>query len=275
MVDLVFSIIIPTFNSAKTLKYAIESILNQKFNKFEILILDGASLDDTLKIAQSFNDDRIRVFSEKDKGIYDAMNKGIKLAKGEWIYFLGSDDLFYDDTILDNISKYRSHSKIIYGNVLISGDAGWANDGQIYDGEFSLSKLIETNICHQAIFYNKCVFETCGLFNDRYNVCADWDLNLKLRASFSYYFIDTIVAIFHGGNTSHNLKNNYTNHEKWTNILSYYRLKTLTHEFSNFSNEFLMLSKYYFRTNKYFKSLSLLIIYYFHKIRIQFIKRIA
>jgi glycosyltransferase involved in cell wall biosynthesis len=219
-------------------------------------------------VNDNIGSERIRIFSDMDKGIYDAMNKGIKLAKGEWVYFLGSDDRFYDETILDKVSLYKSFSKIIYGNVLISGDAGWANDGQIYDGEFSLPTLIGTNICHQAIFYNKTVFKTCGLFNDRYNVCADWDLNLKLRASFSYYYIDTIIAVFHGGNTSYNLNNNYTNLEKWINILSYYRLKTLSHEFLGFSNEFLMLSKHYFRTNKYFKSAMLLIIYFNHKIRL-------
>ena len=120
-----FSIIIPTFNSAKTLNSAIESVLNQSFDKYEILIIDRVSCDETLKIAQSFNDERIRILSDMDKGIYDAMNKGIKLAKGEWVYFLGSDDRFYDETILDKVSLYKSFSKIIYGNVLISGDAGW------------------------------------------------------------------------------------------------------------------------------------------------------
>ena len=86
------SIIIPTFNSANTLRRALDSIIGQTLNDLEVLIMDGVSTDQTLDIAKTYNDNRIRIFSEPDNGVYDAMNKGIDKASGEWLYFLGSDD---------------------------------------------------------------------------------------------------------------------------------------------------------------------------------------
>jgi glycosyltransferase involved in cell wall biosynthesis len=268
-----FSIIIPTLNSSKTLSIALDSILKQSFINFEILIIDGLSTDKTIEIAKSYNDERIRIFCGKDKGIYDAMNKGIDLATGTWIYFLGSDDWLYNENVLAKIfcKTKTKHINVIYGNVVISGDAGWAKDSQIYDGEFSLSKLIRENICHQAIFYNKAVFEKYGIFNTKYNVCADYDMNFRLWASYSFYYIETIVAVFKGGNTSYRSANNYTNTEKWLNIVSYFKFNILSSEFSAFSQNFITLSCYYNEKKKYFKSYFFKIIFYLHKVRKHFI----
>lgn len=263
-----FSIIIPTFNSAKTLDVALKSILQQTYTDFEILLMDGLSTDNTLEIAKSYNDQRIIISSEKDEGIYDAMNKGIKLARGEWLFFLGSDDLLYDKHVLGQIFKAREyHFNIIYGNVLIEGNAGWAKNGQVYDGEFSLQKIIERNICHQAIFYKKAVFEKCGVFNINYNVCADWDLNLRLWSTRSFYYIDLIVSIFNGGNTSFLIANNYGETDKWISIISSFKHKIIYKEFSKFQTHFLTLSKYYFKKNRYFNSTLLLLVYFIHKMR--------
>ena len=87
------SIINPTFNSAKTLSRCLDSVISQSFTDWEVLMMDGVSNDDTIKIASSYQDSRIRIYSEPDKGIYDAMNKGIDKAHGEWLYFIDSDDI--------------------------------------------------------------------------------------------------------------------------------------------------------------------------------------
>lgn len=167
------SIIIPTFNSAKVLRRAVDSIVNQTFTDWEVLIMDGVSTDDTLKIAQSYNDSRIRIYSEPDKGIYDAMNKGIKKAKGEWLYFLGSDDwLITPETLRSVFSMDIDSYDVVYGDV---------ESVQLvpeHSGEWSLS-TIEYNRCHQCIFYRKQVFRKLGLYNLDYPVLADFDLNLK------------------------------------------------------------------------------------------------
>ena len=203
-----FSIIIPTFNSEKTLKDCLNSIVSQTFEDYEILLIDGVSTDSTLDIVKEFSlkYPNIHWVSETDHGIYDAMNKGIKLAKGEWIYFLGSDDTLYERTTLNSVSKItnRTKRKIIYGNVLVSGNAGWALDGQIYDGEFSKNKIICRNICHQSIFYHKDIFERLSYFNTKYKICADHEFNIRACAVFKYEYCDLIIAKFCGGGISSN-----------------------------------------------------------------------
>jgi len=200
-----FSIILPTYNSELTLDKSISSIINQTFKNFEIILLDGLSKDNTISIASSYNDTRIKIYSESDKGVYDAMNKGIKLAKGEWIYFLGSDDFLYNqdvfETIYKKLNKIKNH--VLYGNVLISGNSGWAKDGQIYKGKFSFQRLLRGNICHQCIFYRRSFIEKNQLkYNLRYSISADWDFNISCHLHTKFSYINQIVAVFNAGGIS-------------------------------------------------------------------------
>jgi glycosyltransferase involved in cell wall biosynthesis len=126
MTQPLISIIIPVKNSVQTIKACLESVFNQTFSSLEVLILDAVSTDGTLEEIKNFSksEDRLRIYSEKDKGTYDAMNKGVQLAKGKWLFFLGSDDQLFDQLVLEKISKVMSHTKakVVYGNVLIVGD---------------------------------------------------------------------------------------------------------------------------------------------------------
>lgn len=188
-----FTIIIPTYNSANTLEAALKSVLEQSFTNFEILIMDGSSTDNTLKIAQSFSDERIRIYSEPDEGVYDAMNKGIDRAEGDWLYFLGSDDTLYDENVLFNVSIQMDECNFLYGN------AYFVYSKAIWDGEFTREKLLfERNICHQSIFYKRTLFDHLGFFNLDFKIYADWDFNMRC---FSYpklkpKFVNLIIAEF-------------------------------------------------------------------------------
>lgn len=200
-----FSIIIPTYNSSATISVALNSIIKQSYQNFEVIIVDGLSNDNTISIISQFQDDRIKIFSEKDKGVYDAMNKGINYANGKWIYFMGSDDYFYDNTILFYISnKLKWTSKnVLYGNVLIKGDTGWAKDGKIYNGKFSFQKLLRGNICHQSMFYrHKFIIKNKLEYNLRYVVSADWDYNIRCRLITSFVYVNKIIAVFNAGGLS-------------------------------------------------------------------------
>jgi glycosyltransferase involved in cell wall biosynthesis len=200
------SIIIPTYNSEKTIERCLNSLICQTYQNFEICIVDAASSDGTIaRIDRNRSKfQNIRILSELDRGTYDAMNKGIDLAKGEWIYFLGSDDEIYDENVFADIFKVDPDKNcgIVYGNVRIDGDTPWANDGQIYDGEFSIEQLLDRNVCHQAIFYRKKMFDKLGKFNLRYPVCADWELNLRFFPKTKSKYLDRIVANFYGGGIS-------------------------------------------------------------------------
>lgn len=186
-----FSIIIPTYNSAKTIKACLSSILDQQLGDFEIIIVDGVSTDETLSIAQSFNDQRIKIISEKDKGIYDAMNKGIDLVTGEWFYFLGSDDSLHHSEILNQVKldiEAHPNSKFLYGDVLTS-----AKYIQRYQNH-NYQKLINLNICHQAIFYHYTLFDQIR-YDLQYPICADWDFNLKVfRRKNNPIYLNKVIA---------------------------------------------------------------------------------
>jgi glycosyltransferase involved in cell wall biosynthesis len=190
-----FSIIIPTYNSQRTINRCLDSISCQEFKDFEVLIMDGFSVDDTLKIAGSYNDPRIKIYSENDKGIYDAMNKGIKLVLGQWLYFLGSDDELYDKDVLQKVSKEIKNENydFVYGNIFSMYSK------VIYDGEFTKRKLLtERNICHQAIFYKRDIFDKLGDYNLEYKIWADWDFNIRCFSctKIKIKYIDLLIAKF-------------------------------------------------------------------------------
>ena len=198
-----FSIIIPTYNSAATIKQCVETVLGQTFKSFEVLIIDGVSKDDTLEICNSFEDHRIKVRSEVDKGIYDAMNKGVKHANGKWLYFLGSDDFMYNNEVFDKIYAEieKKECDLVYGNA-------WFRKAQyVHDGEFTRLKLVEEkNICHQVVFYKKELFNKLGLYNLEFHIWADWDFNIRCFSlpSIKPHFVDIIVCDYNdiGGKSS-------------------------------------------------------------------------
>ncbi|MDD2741864.1 MAG: glycosyltransferase family 2 protein [Rhodocyclaceae bacterium] len=200
------SIIVPCYNSASHIERCISSIKAQVFDNYEIVFVDGASKDLTLKLLSTYAvlDDRIRVHSSPDSGIYDAMNKGVRLAKGKWLYFMGSDDCFYDQTVLSRISDYidNTDAAMVYGSVQVVGDVKWAKNGSVYDGVFDDVKIQRKNICHQAIFYRGNVLRDVGGYNINYRVCADWDLNLKIWAKHKTFYADMVVAKFIAGGAS-------------------------------------------------------------------------
>jgi glycosyltransferase involved in cell wall biosynthesis len=172
-----FTIITPAYNVQDRIESCILSVANQSYKNIEHLIIDGLSTDDTLSIVKNYSNKHphIHWISEKDNGIYDAMNKGVSMSNGEWILFLGSDDVFYDKYILGNILAQNNIEEldVLYGNVI------WGDSGNIYDGKFSQLKIMKINICHQAIFFRKQIFEKLGEFETKYKVCADWVFNMK------------------------------------------------------------------------------------------------
>lgn len=191
------SVIIPTFNSKAYINRALESVICQTNRDWEVLVMDGVSKDNTLEIVQSYHDDRITVYSEPDKGIYDAMNKGIKKASGEWVYFLGSDDYLLDSDVLNQMLSNADGIDVVYGDVqsthLPAEHVGeWRDDTLCY------------NRCHQAIFYRRSVFDKIGLYPLKYHICADHYVNLRLFLNKKYclQYKPVEVAYHSAGGTS-------------------------------------------------------------------------
>lgn len=200
------SVIIPVYNGEDVIKAAISSILEQSFKDFELLVIDGLSSDSTAEVVKYFKkiDNRVSLISEKDEGIYDAMNKGIRLAKGEWLYFMGSDDELYHSKVLEEMFTDPELLKndLIYGNVKI-------RDTEIvYNYKYDLFKLFYTNICHQAIFTKKAVFEKIGPFNTKFKQLADWDFNIQcwLDPAVKKEYVPILVALYNNQGTSQQIR---------------------------------------------------------------------
>jgi len=188
------SIIIPTYNSAASLAGCLDSIAAQTYTDYEVIIIDSASTDKTPEIAKNYSRIVSQWISEKDNGVYDAFNKGISHAQGRWLYFLGSDDiLFRKDTLREIFDDTRNlDADVCYGSVIFK------NSGMRWHGKFSLLKLHEINICHQAIFFKKNVFQTLGFYDLRYRIVADWEFNLRWFSDrrIKKRYINKVIAVF-------------------------------------------------------------------------------
>jgi glycosyltransferase involved in cell wall biosynthesis len=171
------SIIIPVYNAREKLQAAIGSIVSQTFTDYEVIIIDGLSTDGSIELIKSYEKEHnyIKYVSEADKGIYDAMNKGIDMAKGEWLYFLGSDDYILGNSTLEKFIELGDLERFdfVYGNVCSP------EYGENYDGYFDIKKILSKNICHQAVFVQKKLFRRLGKFNTHYKQLADYDFNLR------------------------------------------------------------------------------------------------
>ena len=196
------SVVTPTYNASATIQTCLESVTHQSYRPVEHIIVDGASQDGTMELVRSFarRHKHVRCRSEKDEGIYDAMNQGIKMAAGEWIYILGSDDTFYQDDVLSQVftNELLLDADVIYGDVLSERFGGK------YDGEFSGEKIVKKNICHQAIFFRRSVFEKVGMFDLQFKGHADWDHNLRwlLNPAIRRTYVPITIANYADGGFS-------------------------------------------------------------------------
>ena len=184
------SIILVCFNSETTIEQTILSIINLEYNEKEFIIIDGNSTDNTKKIIDKYLDKIDIYLSEQDEGIYDAMNKGIKTANGDYFYFIGSDDIIVNSwSNLNN--RLISQNEIYYGNVY------FPNTNILFDGRFNFIKLLTKNICHQSIFYPRNVFEKYT-YCTKYKISADFHLNLLLNSddNFKFKYINILIAIY-------------------------------------------------------------------------------
>jgi glycosyltransferase involved in cell wall biosynthesis len=184
------SIIIVVLNGKKDIQKAIQSVVEQSYHNIEFIVIDGGSTDGTLEILSKYNDQIDFWISEKDSGIYDAMNKALQFSNGEWILFLGADDVLVN--CLEEVTKHFTNSNYIY-----YGDVYWKGFHELYAGEFSAWKITQSNICQQAIFYPRDVFKYYQ-FNPRYKVCADHYLNLQCYSDnrFNFSYLPIMIAIY-------------------------------------------------------------------------------
>lgn len=195
--NLFFSIITVCFNAEKTICKTISSIINQTYSNYEYIIIDGKSTDNTIKVINKFKpilNKKLKVISEADNGIYDAMNKGIMNAKGDIIGIINSDD-WYESKSLEIINNYYTSTN---KNGIYYGLLNSYKKGQFYKVEcVHHSYLNEAPLFHPTCFVSKQVYDSIGLFNLKYKLAADYDFFLKARSkSINFIYIPEILANF-------------------------------------------------------------------------------
>ena len=189
------SIITITYNAIKVIEKTIQSVVKQKYDDIEYIIIDGGSTDGTIDIIKQYENKISLWISEPDKGIYDAMNKGIKLAKGEWINFMNAGDYFYDNLVLSKFSEIakQSNADIIYGEVIKRLPS------IIFPEKPMPLSFIKNHMVfsHQSTFI-KASYHKKYLFNDKFKSSGDYHFfyNSYYNWNARFQYIPTIIAYY-------------------------------------------------------------------------------
>jgi glycosyltransferase involved in cell wall biosynthesis len=203
------SIITVCFNSASTIRDTIESVLLQDHTDIEYIIVDGGSKDGTQAIVESYGERISRFVSEPDKGLYDAMNKGVALATGKVIGILNSDDFYERTTSLSSVVKAFEHcpeSDVVFGDVVFVNPADLRKVTRFYRGNrFAPWKLrFGWMPPHPATFIRKLAYDTVGMYSLKYRISADYEFFVRLfmvhRLKYSY--LDQVLVRMRSGGAS-------------------------------------------------------------------------
>lgn len=195
-----FTIAVATYNSEHVIKELLDSIYNQTYQNFEFICIDGYSSDKTLSIVNKYTQKTDKVISEPDLGVYDAMNKALRIATGDYLIFMGSDDHFISYNVLHNVAIAIKESKCD-NNTLFYGGCYMEKYHQVINKEQKNWSWIRGTMCHQCIFYPKSIYKKYQ-YDLRYKINADYAYNLNLWRIVNFKHIDVIVSYFSDGGIS-------------------------------------------------------------------------
>ena len=203
------SVITVCLNNSKYLEDAIKSIVAQTYENIEYITIDGGSTDGTHEILHRYSNKMSKVIVEKDRGVFDAMNKGIGLASGEIIYFLNSDDRLYDYNVVENVADFfikNEGTDFIYGNIEVLNPDDNFSYIERYPDKITKWLFVTKTIAQPGSFFRMSCFKKCGYFDISYRFAADHDWYLraifvkKLKAAH----IKDCISVFRLGGLSNN-----------------------------------------------------------------------
>jgi glycosyltransferase involved in cell wall biosynthesis len=199
-----FSIITPTYNSVRTLERTIQSVIAQKEEELEYIVVDGGSTDGTLDVVAGYSDHVSQMISEADDGVYDAMNKGIAMASGEVVGIINSDDYYLDGALADVAAAAVSDPRadVYYGDILY--DCAARPPYRVPSTHpLDPQNLLEVAFSHPATFVRRSAYAAYGVFDTHYRIVADYELIYRyLSAGARFHYVDAALAYMLGGGMS-------------------------------------------------------------------------
>jgi len=206
------SIIIATYNADQVLRRCLNSVVNQLNSEVELIVIDGRSKDTTLNIIENYKSNISYMISEDDTGIYDAWNKGIAKARGEWIMFIGADDILLPDAIKNYLNAINSTNDINSYDYICAQNEYVDNTGKllkIMGGPPKPSRMRKKMIAaHVASLHSrKNLFDKIGLYNfQQFRICSDYELLLRKGNALKYLFIPKHIARMQTGGMSFSVR---------------------------------------------------------------------
>lgn len=197
------SIITINYNNLLGLQRTIESVTSQTWQEFEYIVIDGASTDGSATYLESKNDKITYWVSEPDTGIYNAMNKGIAKATGEYLLFLNSGDHLYSNEVLDRNQDHISSHDLVCFNLLVIGEV--TSEIVLLPRELRFSYFFDGGtLCHPSTLIKKSLFNTVGLYDENLKIVSDWKFFIIALCKFNatYKYVDTVFSTFYIGGLS-------------------------------------------------------------------------
>lgn len=209
------SVITINYNNCIGLERTFKSIVMQSSKDFEWIVIDGGSTDESKKLLERNNDLITYWISEPDNGIYNAMNKGIKVSKGDYLLFLNSGDCFYNSNVIESFYEYSGNEDIIYGDIMYENQTGARRKQSLNKEHITICDFWNHTIPHQASFIKKTAFKKYGYYNEEIKVSADWFFFIKsiIVGGASYKHIDLTVSVMQPDGVS--TKRTYGNEIKY------------------------------------------------------------
>ena len=198
------TVITVNLNNCQGLQKTIESVTAQTFKDFEWIVIDGGSTDGSKELIEQ-NADRISYWvSESDKGVYNAMNKGVKAAQGEYINFMNSGDCFASSTILDEVFSTNHTADVLYGYMMRDCVDGEINNAYMMKPHISWIDLYREGLPHQSTFIKRTLFEELGGYDEQLKVSSDWKffVNALVYHKSSSEFVPKKISIYASGGLS-------------------------------------------------------------------------
>lgn len=203
--EILLSVVTVVFNGENLIEDTIKSVESQNFDAMEYLVIDGKSSDNTIGIVNKYPSVVSKIISEPDKGIYDAMNKALKIARGKFVLFLNCGDLFASSTVLHDIFTNADalKSDVIYGDTLIINQSGQIVHNRRHRPPLKLNWKSFKNgmtVCHQSFIARRALCEPYNL-DFKYSADFDWCLNILKKSTVTFNFNNPISKFLEGGRT--------------------------------------------------------------------------